>query len=135
MIFFFLLWFVLKLVIFINKKKTKKWNKINKTLLHSIALFGKNGNNYYQKNNNIKKYLNISLFKFFKKIIIYDIIVIIIFYWIFYPWINLYTFKFKSFLEVLHRIFPFNHGLFEDKVSNFWVATNLAIHWRERFGN
>lgn len=28
------------------------------------------------------------------------------------------------------RIFPFSRGLFEDKVSNFWCATNVLIKWK-----
>lgn len=30
------------------------------------------------------------------------------------------------------RMFPFSRGLFEDKVANFWCASNVIIKWRER---
>lgn len=33
-------------------------------------------------------------------------------------------------LQVLHRIFPFSRGLFEDKVANFWCALNVVVKIR-----
>ena len=33
-------------------------------------------------------------------------------------------------LDPITRIFPFNRGLFEDKVANFWCATNVILKWR-----
>ncbi|KAI0768999.1 ALG6, ALG8 glycosyltransferase family-domain-containing protein [Trametes elegans] len=33
-------------------------------------------------------------------------------------------------LDPVTRIFPFNRGLFEDKVANFWCATNVVLKWR-----
>ena len=33
---------------------------------------------------------------------------------------------------VLHRLFPFNRGLFEDKVSNLWCALEPVLHLRAR---
>ncbi|KIO27041.1 glycosyltransferase family 57 protein [Tulasnella calospora MUT 4182] len=33
--------------------------------------------------------------------------------------------------QSLHRIFPFSRGLFEDKVANFWCATNVIVKWRK----
>ncbi|KAF8333559.1 glucosyltransferase [Cantharellus anzutake] len=36
------------------------------------------------------------------------------------------------FLESIHRIFPISRGLFEDKVANFWCASNILMKWRER---
>lgn len=36
-------------------------------------------------------------------------------------------------LVVLHRVFPTARGLFEDKVSNFWCASNILIKWRQVF--
>ncbi len=32
--------------------------------------------------------------------------------------------------DPLTRIFPFNRGLFEDKVANFWCATNVVLKWK-----
>lgn len=44
-------------------------------------------------------------------------------------------FIFQAFPSVLaqslHRIFPFSRGLFEDKVANFWCASNVIIKWRK----
>lgn len=36
-------------------------------------------------------------------------------------------------LYVLHRIFPVARGIFEDKVANFWCASNVVIKWRNYF--
>ncbi|KAI0365736.1 hypothetical protein BV20DRAFT_972820 [Pilatotrama ljubarskyi] len=36
----------------------------------------------------------------------------------------------RSILDPLTRIFPFNRGLFEDKVANFWCATNVVLKWK-----
>ncbi|KAI0670836.1 glucosyltransferase [Trametes maxima] len=36
----------------------------------------------------------------------------------------------SSILHPVTRIFPFNRGLFEDKVANFWCATNVVLKWR-----
>ncbi|KAI0250725.1 ALG6, ALG8 glycosyltransferase family-domain-containing protein [Lactifluus subvellereus] len=33
-------------------------------------------------------------------------------------------------LDPITRIFPFNRGIFEDKVANFWCATNVLVKWR-----
>lgn len=31
---------------------------------------------------------------------------------------------------VVSRMFPFQRGVFEDYVGNFWCATNFALKWR-----
>jgi len=33
--------------------------------------------------------------------------------------------------QIIHRVFPFARGLFEDKVANFWCALNLVIKLRK----
>lgn len=38
----------------------------------------------------------------------------------------------EQLVQMVHRIFPFARGLFEDKVANFWCAINVVIklrHW------
>ncbi|EKM79278.1 hypothetical protein AGABI1DRAFT_74153 [Agaricus bisporus var. burnettii JB137-S8] len=40
--------------------------------------------------------------------------------------------SFMHILNPISRIFPFNRGLFEDKVANFWCASNVVLKWRER---
>lgn len=37
--------------------------------------------------------------------------------------------------QILIRVFPFNRGLFEDKVANFWCTTNLVIKYKQSFTN
>lgn len=35
--------------------------------------------------------------------------------------------------QIVFRMFPFDRGLFEDKVANFWCATNIVIKYKELF--
>ncbi|KAL9644539.1 hypothetical protein ABK040_009403 [Willaertia magna] len=35
--------------------------------------------------------------------------------------------------QVIHRMFPFKRGLFEDKVASFWCSTNVIIKWNNLF--
>ncbi|KAG2393127.1 hypothetical protein C9374_009704 [Naegleria lovaniensis] len=37
------------------------------------------------------------------------------------------------FLQVIHRMFPFKRGLFEDKVASFWCSTSIFIKWNQLF--
>lgn len=37
----------------------------------------------------------------------------------------------QSLVQILIRVFPFNRGLFEDKVANFWCTTNILVKYRE----
>ena len=45
------------------------------------------------------------------------------------PWI----YSKESALQVLGRLFPFNRGIYEDKVANFWGATSLVLKWKRWF--
>ncbi|PNY29200.1 Dolichyl pyrophosphate Man9GlcNAc2 alpha-1,3-glucosyltransferase [Tolypocladium capitatum] len=36
----------------------------------------------------------------------------------------------EQMIQMIHRIFPFSRGLFEDKVANFWCAANVVIKLR-----
>ncbi|KAH9986714.1 glycosyl transferase [Russula vinacea] len=36
----------------------------------------------------------------------------------------------SAILDPITRIFPFNRGIFEDKVANFWCASNVVLKWR-----
>lgn len=36
----------------------------------------------------------------------------------------------QQLVQVVHRVFPFARGLFEDKVANFWCAINVVIKLR-----
>ena len=38
---------------------------------------------------------------------------------------------FPAIFDPITRIFPFNRGLFEDKVANFWCASNVALKWKD----
>lgn len=35
--------------------------------------------------------------------------------------------------QILHRMFPFSRGIFEDKVANFWCASNILIKYKKIF--
>ncbi|KAH3673548.1 hypothetical protein WICMUC_003655 [Wickerhamomyces mucosus] len=37
---------------------------------------------------------------------------------------------FQNFLQSIYRIFPFQRGIFEDKVANFWCFSNIFIKYR-----
>lgn len=37
---------------------------------------------------------------------------------------------FFAVLDPISRIFPFARGLFEDKVANFWCASNVVFKWK-----
>ena len=36
----------------------------------------------------------------------------------------------SAIVDPITRIFPFNRGVFEDKVANFWCASNVAVKWK-----
>ncbi len=36
----------------------------------------------------------------------------------------------EQLVQVVHRVFPFARGLFEDKVANFWCAANVVVKLR-----
>ncbi|TFK52429.1 glucosyltransferase, partial [Heliocybe sulcata] len=48
---------------------------------------------------------------------------------LFLPWLPPVA-PLSAILDPITRIFPFNRGLFEDKVANFWCASNVAFKWR-----
>jgi alpha-1,3-glucosyltransferase len=37
----------------------------------------------------------------------------------------------EQLVQIVHRVFPFARGLFEDKVANFWCALNVVIKLRQ----
>ncbi|WOK93716.1 putative dolichyl pyrophosphate Man9GlcNAc2 alpha-1,3-glucosyltransferase [Canna indica] len=44
-----------------------------------------------------------------------------------------YLHSIESAMEVLHRLAPFERGVFEDYVANFWCSTSLVIKWKKIF--
>ncbi|KAG6042068.1 hypothetical protein E4U41_006189 [Claviceps citrina] len=36
----------------------------------------------------------------------------------------------EQMMQMVHRVFPFSRGLFEDKVANFWCALNVVVKLR-----
>jgi len=68
-------------------------------------------------------------------ICMFGVVVVMTFIIIFAPWISMSSGLYQArLLQVIHRIFPFERGLFEDKVANFWCATNMVVKWRQIFG-
>ena len=55
------------------------------------------------------------------------VIVVVTFVIMFLPFLS----SVELFAQVLHRLFPFARGLYEDKVANFWCATNFYFRWKE----
>ncbi|KAL7419523.1 Glucosyltransferase-like protein [Cryptotrichosporon argae] len=43
------------------------------------------------------------------------------------PWLRPFP---TALAWVAHRIFPLARGIFEDKVANFWCASNVLVKWR-----
>ncbi|EPX73124.1 glucosyltransferase Alg6 [Schizosaccharomyces octosporus yFS286] len=67
----------------------------------------------------------------FSRLLGLGITVITTFCIVFSPWIYI---DFKVQLpQVVHRMFPFARGLFEDKVANFWCAVNTLFKVKEYF--
>ncbi|PPQ91702.1 hypothetical protein CVT25_012915 [Psilocybe cyanescens] len=48
---------------------------------------------------------------------------------LFLPWLPPFA-SFSAILQPVTRIFPFARGLFEDKVANFWCASNVMFKWK-----
>lgn len=48
---------------------------------------------------------------------------------LFLPWLPPFA-GFSAILQPITRIFPFARGLFEDKVANFWCASNVIFKWK-----
>ena len=51
---------------------------------------------------------------------------------IFYPWLQSLP-ETDDVGQVVHRMFPFSRGLFEDKVANFWCSVSLAVKFNRIF--
>jgi hypothetical protein len=39
----------------------------------------------------------------------------------------------QTLLILLEQIFPLQRGIFEDKVANFWCASNVVLKWKNWF--
>ncbi|KAJ3791229.1 glucosyltransferase [Lentinula aff. detonsa] len=50
---------------------------------------------------------------------------------LFLPWIPPFSASPTLIIDPISRIFPFARGLFEDKVANFWCASNVLIKWKQ----
>ncbi|KAF8195559.1 glycosyltransferase family 57 protein [Pholiota molesta] len=48
---------------------------------------------------------------------------------LFLPWLPPFA-SLSATLQPITRIFPFARGLFEDKVANFWCASNVIFKWK-----
>lgn len=67
----------------------------------------------------------------FSRFILLSVTVVFTFSLILFPWIYM---DYKTLLpQILHRVFPFARGLWEDKVANFWCTLNTVFKIREVF--
>ena len=48
---------------------------------------------------------------------------------LFLPWLPPFA-PISGIFQPISRIFPFARGLFEDKVANFWCASNVLFKWK-----
>lgn len=48
---------------------------------------------------------------------------------------NIYSILWSShrYKQVIHRLAPFERGVFEDYVANFWCSTSMLIKWKRIF--
>jgi alpha-1,3-glucosyltransferase len=67
--------------------------------------------------------------RFFIRVALLGVVVIFTFAILFAPFLT----SLDNVTQVLHRMFPFARGLFEDKVANFWCASHVIFRWKERF--
>ncbi|KAK9135766.1 hypothetical protein Syun_015096 [Stephania yunnanensis] len=44
-----------------------------------------------------------------------------------------YVYPLKGAMEVLRRLAPFERGIYEDYVANFWCATSILIKWKRLY--
>jgi alpha-1,3-glucosyltransferase len=54
------------------------------------------------------------------------IVTFVIFWW---PYVH----SLDDFLMVLSRLAPFERGIYEDYVANFWCTTSILIKWKNLF--
>jgi len=66
------------------------------------------------------------------KLVMIATTVLVTFVIIWFPFIQL---GLDSVLQVLVRLFPFNRGVFEDKVSNFWCALDVVVKLKSKFSH
>ncbi|ESO09262.1 hypothetical protein HELRODRAFT_73543 [Helobdella robusta] len=64
-----------------------------------------------------------------KNLIKLSLVVIVTFSLCWFP----FCWSIASIRHVLVRLFPFNRGLFEDKVSNFWCSLSLLVKLKQKF--
>ncbi|KAK9497117.1 hypothetical protein O3M35_004493 [Rhynocoris fuscipes] len=74
------------------------------------------------------KCFKLNLYNLIKKFLKLSLTVLITFFLLWLPFINVIKFVFI-------RLFPIERGLFEDKVSNFWCLINVFIKIRNYFNN
>ncbi|XP_058075190.1 probable dolichyl pyrophosphate Man9GlcNAc2 alpha-1,3-glucosyltransferase [Magnolia sinica] len=56
-------------------------------------------------------------------------VVLVTFAVIWYP----YLYSMEAVMEVLSRLAPFERGIYEDYVANFWCSTSILIKWKRLF--
>lgn len=72
-----------------------------------------------------------SIFGFLCKIFKIGISVVLTFTLVWYPFLSDY----KVLLQVVHRLFPIDRGLFEDKVASFWCSVSVVIKLKKLVNN
>jgi alpha-1,3-glucosyltransferase len=111
---------------------TKDW-QLSSAVTFTLALCYKQMSLYYalpffwfiaSKNLRIRPFWNGLL-----QTLIVGLTVIAVFALMFAP----FLYSLQSTLQVVQRIFPFNRGVFEDKVANFWFSLSVFYKFRNRY--
>lgn len=92
-------------------------------------------NNYYDFNN--KKYSNLIVKFNFTKLISISLTIFGSVLVMLSPFLFLKNTQevLTNLNQILIRVFPFDRGLFEDKVANFWCTSNILIKYKQKFTN
>lgn len=108
-------------------------NQVGAAIIYTLALCYKQMSLYYSlpffwyiASTSLRQ---ASLLRSLGRIIMFGFIVGMTFSIIFMPYLG----NIDELLTVLHRIFPFARGLFEDKVANLWFVSNIYFKFKDNY--
>lgn len=90
------------------------------SLYHALPFF------FYLLGKHFVLNLRSSFFTGVSKILQIGLVVVLTFSIIWYPLVH-FGHGIESIFDVLHRLFPLQRGIYEDKVANFWCSANVLV--------